>query len=110
MYNMDKKSIRHIDTMDGLGQLIVGSSNYRVSYRIEVYQEFIEAQSGDLAGFKNMQGSLRVLEDNIPDLFNSEETILILSDGRKIGISLPPLLLPQQDFEFSIRDKMDLKE
>ena len=41
---MDKKSIRHIDTMSGSGQLIVGSGNYRVAYRIEVYQEFIEVQ------------------------------------------------------------------
>lgn len=107
---MDKKSIRHIDTMKGSGQLIVGSSHYRVSYRIEVYQEFIEVQSGDLAGLKNMQGNLHVIEDNIPDLFNNEEAILILSDGRKIGINLPPLLVPQKDFEFTLRDVMDLKE
>ena len=107
---MDKKSIRHIDTMSGSGQLIVGSSKYRVAYRIEVYQEFIEVQSGDLAGLKDMQGNLRVLEDNVPNLFNNEEAILILSDGRKIGINLPPLLEPEKDFEFTLRDEMDLKE
>jgi len=107
---MDKKSIRHIDTMSGSGQLIVGSSKYQITYRIEVYQEFIEVQSGDLAGLKDMQGNLRVLEDNVPNLFNNEEAILILSDGRKIGINLPPLLEPEKDFEFTLRDEMDLKE
>lgn len=103
---MDKKNVRHIDTMDGLGQLIVGNSNYRVSYRIEVYQEFI----GDLASFKDIQGNLRLLEDKAPNSFNNEEAILILSDDRKIGINLPPFLVPLKDFNFSLRDVMDLKE
>jgi len=107
---MDIKSLRHIDTMSGSGQLLVGSSKYRIAYRIEVYQEFIEVQSGDLAGLKDMSGTLRVLEDNVSDLLDNEEAVLILSDGRKIGINLPPLLEPKKDFEFTLRDAMGLKE
>ena len=107
---MDKKSIRHIDTMSGSGQLLVGSSKYRVAYKVEVYQEYIEVQSGDLAGLKDMSGNLRVLEDNVSALFNNEEAVLILSDGRKIGINLHPLLEPKKDFEFTLRYAMDLKE
>jgi len=107
---MEKHSLRHVDTMSGSGHLLVASATYRVSYKIDVYQEHIEVQGSDLEGLKEMKGYLEVFGDKLPDLFNPEEAILEIEDGRKIGINLPPLLEPKRVFEFTLRDQMDLKE
>jgi hypothetical protein len=107
---MEKRSIRHVDTMSGSGHLLIASAIYRAFYKIEVFQEFIEIEGNELPGLKKMRGYLQVIDDRLPDLFNPKEAILELTDGRKIGINLPPLLEPKRDFEFTLQNAMDLAE
>ena len=107
---MEKHSLRHVDTMSGSGHLLFASATYQVSYKIDVYQEYIEVQGVNLEGLKEMKGYLEMFGDKRPDLSNPEEAILELEDGRKIGINLPPLLGHKRVFEFTLRDQMDLKE
>ena len=107
---MDKRSICHVDTMSGLGHLLVESATYQVSYTIKVFQDFSEIQDGEPSGLKKMHGYLQPIDDRLPALFNLEEAILELADGRKIRISLSLLPDPKGGFEFTLRDEMDLRE
>ena len=103
---------KHIETLEGEGELAVSGQSFTVLYRVDVLQEYVPtgpgADSEKIPGLKSLKGLMNLLERGA-DLFQGGEGILTMSDGRRISINIPPVLDIDRSFSFTLKDAMDLK-
>jgi hypothetical protein len=101
---MQKREWRVVENLKGMGELKKDNQAIAdVTYIISVIKEFLIADSfgshpQPIEGIGNIKGSFRII--NPQQKIKADETYTLeLSDGRKIDVMTPPLIIPGSEIE-----------
>jgi hypothetical protein len=82
-------TMRHLERIQGRGQLECGGRRLSVSYCLDIFQEMIDAGDGEKKpGLKNIKGMLgtRDREKFAKLMIGGHSPVLHLADGRKLRV------------------------